>query len=311
MLRPFTRAVCCVPALAFCLLAQDGLLRAQEMPAQRPQGMPQAVPQGQAQTGAVEAPVIPNLTPVPDALLQMWEQKSSQLPKMQGEFVRREYESTFQVVKFAEGEYFYEIPDKGRLELRTPPASKIPTGPVVNQAKNYAPQADVPKVWVCNGAEILDIDPVAKSYNRVQIPEQLRGTRIGEGPLPFLFGMKADRLKNRYTLGLGAFHNPEKMIHIVAYPKMWAEQREFQRAEVLLNPQTFLPTHVKMWDPSGNKETLYQFTKHEKASFSLMNPLSYNLLGYTLLQDAKAPPEGAFGDQRDATGPSPGGRIIR
>lgn len=228
------------------------------------------------------------VSPEMEQILKTWETYSVKLQKLEGEFERYDYDFVFKVEKRSEGRYYYEAPDRGRMDFLPP--KQLPetneTRGVVFQVKAAYTQS-----WICTGKEILDINHDEKSYNLVDIPERYQGNNIIESPLPFLFGMKADEMKRRYLLAFGSMHNPAKgVIHIVASPLMEAQQREYRRVEVLLSTKDFLPTAVRLFGTTGNGETVYAFTKHATRSLPwLQNPFQGRLPGgYQLLQHVKA-----------------------
>jgi len=233
---------------------------------------------------------VQTVDPELDKILMAWEQRSTQVAKVKGEFKRIVYDQVFQTAKCAVGRYAYESPDRGRMDFAPDPNVKPDSPPAERGGVKFAVQADESKWWICDGEQILDIDPVKKEYSRVTIPPRYRGRNISDGPLPFLFGMSAEKIKKRYSMKLGSMHDPEKIVHIVAYPLNPSEQQEYRVAEVLLDPVNFLPKAIQLADTSGNKQTVYIFTKHERPSLEFLqsNPYKPMLLGYTLLHDKEA-----------------------
>ncbi len=263
--------------------------------AQTPQAKPPQVannPNVPPITGDGNIPVQNNVLPKElEQILQAWEKRTAQIERMKGDFRRYEYDSVFAVEKRTIGQFWFESPDKARMDFKPDP--ELPNPPLNDvNGKKFAVQGDDPKSWICNGKEILDIDLANKSYNRVQIPVAYQGKNITNGPLPFLFGMKAEDMKARYRLALGEKHDVAGgILHIVAYPLVPALRREFSRAELLLSVQTFLPIAIKLWDPAENKETVYMFFNHKTNSFQMPFPDPFNpkLIGYKLVHDQKAP----------------------
>lgn len=224
------------------------------------------------------------IPPAIQQILQTWEQRSGEIHRMKGEFVRYEYDKVFATCKVAVGRYWYESPDKGRMDF-SPDNTR--TGKTMEKGgTTYTFQPADARSWICDGKEIKDIDIVKKEYNRVVIPEQFQGKNIGDGPLPFLFGMTAKKLESRYMLSLGGMHQPEKVIHLVAVPKLAAEQREYRIAEVMLDPQEYLPSAIQLLDNTGNKETVYVFSKADRVTLPFIPP-PWNppMIGFKLLHD--------------------------
>lgn len=264
-----------------------------------------AVPQQSSTTPQVgaarnQAEVQVQLPAELETILQTWEQQTAPISRMKGTFDRYDYDAVFQIVKWAEGRYFYDQPDKGRMDFI--PHRRIPEEPknrVVANGVTYTVQADVAQSWVCTGKEILDVNHDQKTYNRVEIPPHYQGDNIQDGPLPFLFGMKAEELKKRYVMNLGDMHNPrgeQPIIHLIASPILAAQQREFRRAEILLDGRDYLPKAVKLWDTTGNKETVYVFHGHDQVRIPWpTSPVHINLFGYKLLNDVKYRPQSSAG----------------
>ena len=278
--------------------------------AQAPMPMQDAPAAGQ---GTAAAPQ--DLPSGMEQILQTWEQHSAGMNRLEGSFQRYEYDSVFRVEKRAEGNYYYEAPDKGRMDFAPP--KNMPNQPNTVGNIQFQVQGDIRQTWICTGDAILDVNHDQKTYNRVQIPAQFQGENIVHSPLPFLFGMKADDIKKRYLLAFGSMHDPAQgKVHIVAAPLMPAQQREYRRVEVLLNTQNFLPTAVKLFGTTDSKETVYVFTQHtpRRLPWVPTSPFKSTYSNYTLLDDIKAPPEsaqrmipnGQF--QRTAEGPQTTGR---
>jgi len=226
----------------------------------------QGVQRTAAAEGARPQPLDTEVGLSPDMvkLLQTWEKKSGEVNRSKGEFNRIIYDKIFQTAICSNGRYWFEGPDKGRMDFT--PNDSVVGKEVKKRELTFTCQADQAKTWICNGEKILDIDIAKKEYNSIEIPPHIQGNNISDGPLPFLFGMSAKKMEQRYMLTLGALHDPQKIIHVIAYPKLASEQREYRVAEVLLDPNTYLPQAVQLLDPTGNKETVYIFSKHDRVS---------------------------------------------
>jgi len=231
---------------------------------------PQNVPPGRVQRPQVELKMSKEL----EDLLVLWERQSSKVNKLRGEIKRFTYDSVFSVEKRALGTFWYQSPDMGRIDFQ---AVKVPE-PAINpnkkdaNGKPYTIESDVAQRWICTGKQIFIIHDDTKIYDKIDIPAQQQGKNIMNGPLPFLFGLKAEQAKARYMLSLGDMHFPqgkvEKLadgntrqwppqVHIVAFPKLEVDAREWSRAEVMLDAKTFIPMAIKLFNPQGNMETVY------------------------------------------------------
>jgi TIGR03009 family protein len=261
---------------------------------------PQVRPLNNALAGPAQGQPAAPPNPQVIAALRMWETKSTAINRLRGTFDRYVYDKVFSVEKRSAGVFIYEAPDKGRIDFNPPAA--LPN-PAVNpkrtnaQGQPFKVVADNEQKWVCTGDKILVIDVQLKTVRKVDIPPQYRGENISNGPLPFLFGIKADKAMQRYDLAIGQM-NSAKMVHLVAKPKLQQDAREWSQAEVMLDGQTFQPAAIRLFDPGGNAETVYVFDVSKQAVNErwLLNPFSERQLGVSGFQiieesTAEAPPE--------------------
>lgn len=198
---------------------------------------------------------IPKLDPEMEDILVEWEQKSAKIKRLEGSFVRTTYDSVFSVEKMATGKYCFEFPDKGSFEQKGTPVKDGQKG------IKYDPKQGTSERWVCDGVRILKIDEKDKSYEKVLIPTEDRGQNIRNSPLPFLFGMKADEAKIRYSFELNKAKTNENQIWLKVYPLKSQDLTNYRQAEVILDRATCVPLAVKLYDPPGNTEDVYVFDK--------------------------------------------------
>ncbi|MCA9075732.1 MAG: hypothetical protein KDA93_11910 [Planctomycetaceae bacterium] len=298
------------------LVGLPGTLSAQTQRQPRPQpgrATTQGVQQvGTAQISSPEEPVQVNPEEL-ERVLNEWEQKTSKIEKLRGIHQRYEYDHVFNQEKRAVGSFWHEAPDKGRIDFNVDQQPEIPKDGI-NPAKkgpngqSFHVIAEAPTMWVCNGAEILQIDIDNKSFNQIEIPVPDRGQNIMDGPLPFLFGMKAEKLKTRYQMSLGQMHGQtdntgRPIYHLVASPLLQSDARNWKRAEVRLDAKYCLPIAIRLIDPGGTKETVYVFPLRNMKANSpwdaiMPNPFNPRLSGFKLQQVQQAPPQQALPQQR-------------
>jgi TIGR03009 family protein len=202
--------------------------------------------------------VVPQLSPELETILKDWERESSKIKSLHGRHWRFVYNKVFEVEKRSEGIFYLETPDKGRIDLA---ASKIAkdekskvTGP---SGRQYRLEPDRPEKWICTGDEIVVVNEEEKSFEVVPLPDEMKGKNIVNSPLPFLFGMKAEDTKRRFDLTLKS--DSEKSAVIVAKPRFDSDRQNYKEAWIVLDKSRYLPSAVKLFDPSGNLETVYSF----------------------------------------------------
>lgn len=239
--------------LAFSLaLACAAIVRAQDakpLPAERKE-RPEAAPLH-----------IEKLPEQLEKILKEWELASGKIQKLQGKHQRFVYEDVFKVEKRSDGIFYYESPDKGRIDIAP---AKIEKGDVSKRKdpetkQPYKLQPDRPERWVCNGKEVVQFNDAEKTYELFPIPPQHQGANIMEGPLPFLFGMPADKAKKRFALTL--LRQDDNHIWLKAIPRWKSDASNYKEAYIILEKGRYLPTAVRLIDPSGNLETVYAFSE--------------------------------------------------
>jgi TIGR03009 family protein len=277
---------------------------AQESPGrsqlQRPTTLNNQPVNGQPGQANVNPVSMPNAQPEemhPDLvrILDHWEKVGGQTKNLQGKHDRFTYDFTFNIEKRSHGEFYYETPDRGRLDIEAP-EKEIPAGTInqmtrmVNGANidvKMTVEADKKEAWICDGTMITFVDIDQKQYEKIPIPEQARGKAIEDGPLPFLFGLSAAKAKARYRMELGHLHNLQNgIIHIVAYPKWKQDATNFVQAEIIMDSKTFFPSAIKMVHPGENSWTVYSFHQVNRNQtrnvfkFWKEDPFKPNLAGF-------------------------------
>lgn len=211
------------------------------------------------------------VSPELQAVLEAWERASSKVTRLQGVHQRFVYDLVFETEKRADGKFFYEAPDKGRIDISP---TKIGKGEVSKRkGKSGQPfklDPDLQQRWVCTGREIIQLNDTEKSYELFPIPPQHQGANIMEGPMPFLFGMPAEKAKKRFALTL--MSETETDVRLKAIPRWQSDFNNYKEAEIILDKTAnrYLPKAVRLIDPSGNLETVYTFR-----SIDVNKPLAF------------------------------------
>ena len=196
-----------------------------------------------------------------DAVLAKWEIESSKIKSLHGLQRKSEYNHVFRVEKVSEGPFFFETPDRGRIDFLS---VKIPKGKVSEKkdpttGKPFELTSGQSERWICNGTQIIEIMEDEKTYTSIEIPEEKRGKNIIHTPLPFLFGMKADEAKSRFDLKLKSENEKEAVL--LARPKMAQDQQNYRAAQITLNKKNhYLPEEVRLVDQEQH-EIRYRFEK--------------------------------------------------
>ena len=222
------------------------------------------------------APAANTQAKVPDDLWQLlgeWEKGSARVQKIHGKHVRRAYDHTFEIEKISQGEFWYEHPDKGRMDIKPVKITQKmladrnqPNAQVVKKknGKPFELKSDDPSRWICDGETMYEIDDQRKEARMMVLPPQLRGTQIMNSPLPFLFGLPRDEALRRFNLTIIKDYRPTyPVVRLQATPRLSKDAKNWRQADILLDTNTYLPQAVKLLNPAGTKDTRYTFSDLE------------------------------------------------
>jgi len=249
------------------LLAAGTALGQQSTPNPRPPARPNQpvvprVPTLQRRAGAPQPPGAPfRLTAQQEdylnRVLYAWEQRSAKVQTFACKFTRWEYDPVFgdpDTFRYRdEGEIRYGAPDRGmfriwKSEKKEENGQMVPAG------------EDRGEHWVSNGKSVFEYNYAKKRLVEYKLPPSLQGKAIADGPLPFLFGAEAAKLKERYFLRITTPQVvQDKEIWLQAYPRFQQDAANFERAELILTRNDMRPFALQIFLPGGNSHTSYQF----------------------------------------------------
>lgn len=255
--------------------AQQPLQQLPPRPVQQPAaaaaGMPANQPrpgQAQPQQPAVQPPMQqqpPQLTPQQqaelDRLLAAWEARNAAIRTWSCRFTKWEYNAWSPVdpkggrKQFAEstGELKYAAPDKGSFRIKDTKQWNQQTGRYEQRT------GDVGEHWVCNGTSIYEFRHAEKQLLETKLPPALQGKAISDGPLPFVFGAKAETLKKRYWMRIVTPPNVQGQIWLEARPRFQADAANFSKVELMLVARDLMPAAIQIFKPGGQDRDVYQF----------------------------------------------------
>lgn len=227
--------------------------------------------QQKPQNGAGAAP--PGVDPTLWRVLEYWESRSSKIKRLEGGVVLRTYDKTFKVETLGQGQFFYQSPDKGRLDMKPVPEAQIKKliakraqpGARVRRGPNGVPytlESALPEKWVCDGEKLITVREEDKSAEIIALPKELRGQNIMNGPLPFLFGLPPAEAINRFKLKLVKAPTKQEPIAVLtAVPKRRDDQKNWIQATIRLDTRTGLPSAIELIHPSETKMDVYAFAE--------------------------------------------------
>ncbi|MBX3415076.1 MAG: hypothetical protein KF708_20500 [Pirellulales bacterium] len=212
----------------------------QQPPAQpgQPQGFSQPEPQAPFQLSREEQQAL-------DRILLTWQNTSGKIESMQCTIYRWESNPVFGKNTRGAGQLKYTAPDKGKY--------------YVEELNDQGKPVGVSEHWVCDGNAIYEFDHGNRKLVVRQLPNELKGKAIADGPLPFLFGADANKMKARYWIRqIAPPEAHQEKICLEAFPKFQRDAANFRRAEVMLDAQ-WVPFALMLELPDGKSRTTHQF----------------------------------------------------
>lgn len=219
-------------------------------------------------------PLAPQAQQALDDLMKAWEKHSSKIERYRCEFERWEYDPIFgpkdpgQPKTYGKGKLLYASPDKGLFKVESLNVWAPPAKPEEEAKWLKRPAEDIGEHWVCDGKRIFEFDARQKKLLERELPPEMHGKAIVDGPLPFLFGAKAAKINARYWLRLITPDDVQGEQWIEAVPKQASDARNFKMVHVIIDEKDFLPKAIQVFDPAFHPEkrairSVYTFNGRE------------------------------------------------
>ena len=170
-------------------------------------------------------------------LLQVWEKESAKL-KTLDVGIQRTDESPLWPKELYKGRAIFQSPNLAWLDFNK--VQKNEAGKDV-----YVPYERI----LCTGSEFWQYKSDTKEIYIFPIERKDQKRVLEEGPLPFLFNMKASEAEARYQMDL-VNETPEYFV-ISVIPKLQIDQDAFAKAFLQLNKKSYLPDKIFLISPDG------------------------------------------------------------
>ncbi len=180
-----------------------------------------------------------------EQVLTAWEYYGNQIKTFDSKFVLRTYDSTFQTAdggapqpKVSQGILKYKKPDQGLFEI----------------------EGDRPEKWVSDGKAFYQFKYDEKQLVEYQLPPESQGQALEDGPIPFVFGSSAEKLKQRYWVKpLAPPAGQKDQIWLKIYPRRRQDAAEFRETDLILSTKDLTPMGVLMYSPNGQTKKSFTF----------------------------------------------------
>ena len=227
-----------------------------------------------------------------ERLLVGWEARNAKVTTWSCTFYKWEYnawspaDASGERLAFSEstGEIKYAAPDKGLFRVKSSKQWNPEKRTYDSRPSNSGEH------WVCNGTSIYEFRHSERQLRETKLPPEMRGRAISEGPLPFVFGAKADTLKKRYSMRIITPSSVTDKIWLEALPKFQVDAANFSKVELILRATDLMPFAIQVFKPGGQDRDVYQFdprTSLIDRGLDLIRDFSRPLtpLGYTFIEE--------------------------
>jgi TIGR03009 family protein len=188
-----------------------------------------------------------------DRVLAEWEERSKKVTSLDVSFDRIDRSPGWGDTYY-QGRAMLQSPDLACLQFQKYKLDKQGK-PVLTPDKDGKPVPvllpDPFERIVCTGQEVLQYSWDEKKMFIHPLDKSQRQKALQQGPLPFLFNLKAADLKQRYSMTLLKEDDRDYLIGIVPTEKI--DRDSFNKAFLWLSKKTFLPNQLWLL-PIGNKE---------------------------------------------------------
>ncbi len=197
-------------------------------------------------------------------LLRNWEQQSKSMKTLECSFTRWHYDMFAapqgQFASRADGIIKYAAPDKGLFRVDR---LVFFSGFDANQQPILQPQpGQFGEHWVCNGEQLIEFDRSQKECRVQTLPPEMRGQKIFNSPLPFVFNLDATQIQERYWVR--QVQAPaEGMLLIEAWPKRQEDRSQYKLVQIALDAETFLPRALLMYAPNFHAKNAPKWDHYE------------------------------------------------
>jgi TIGR03009 family protein len=249
---PFPRRIWIAPLVAF-FSAGFTIAVAQD------RGNSEKLAQGQQQAAAPQ--------PAMDMgqLLKLWEGQSAKLKTLELSIYRIDEHKAWGDIEHYSGHAAFRAPQLAFLDFRKVKMQEQ-ADPKDKKKKVLAPVKKNNKIEsvpyetiVCTGQEVWHYRYDVKQIYIFPLDKDQRKRALEEGPLPFLFNMRADDARRRYQMVLQQEDPKRYLVKII--PLLKEDKESFSVAWVYLDKDYLLPTRVYLLAPDKKSSKDFQLSQ--------------------------------------------------
>jgi TIGR03009 family protein len=227
-----------------------------EEEARRGQQSPAAAPKAQARPDPARMA----------ALLRLWEGQSAKLKSLDVSIYRVDKDLAWGDEEHYLGHAAFKTPalayvDYRKIKMQAQPDPKVKGKTVFVPAKKKDGQVDSTpfETILCTGAEVWDYRYDVKQIIVYALDKDERKRALEEGPLPFLFNLRAQDAEARYHMVLKS--EDEHHYLVMVKPKLKEDAVVFSTAFIWLDREFLLPTRITLMAPDGKSWQNFTLSK--------------------------------------------------
>lgn len=187
-------------------------------------------------------------------LLAAWETQSQETETLECRFKCWSYDPfaapAMVPATEAQGVIKYAAPDKGLFRVD----KKLFFQGMKDDKPTYEEQpGKFGDWWVCTGEMLIEFDRGRKECRRQVLPPEMRGKRIFNSPLPFVFNLDAQQIQQRYWVRQAPAPKSD-IVLIEAWPKRQRDRAQYRVVQVALNKESLHPVGLVMYAPNFDQK---------------------------------------------------------
>jgi TIGR03009 family protein len=190
-----------------------------------------------------------------DWLLKQWEKQSSLLKTLDVTILRIDNTPAWDDLEYYEGRALFKSPNLAfiNFEKIKQDENKKPVKDPQNKDPKKTKYLTTPyERIICTGKEVWQYKSDTQQIFIFPLQKDEQEKAIEEGPLPFLFNMKADDARKRYQMTL--MTEDQASYGVSIKPRLQVDQESFSLAFVKLDKRFLLPVYIKMVSPDGKSQ---------------------------------------------------------
>ena len=233
------------------------------------------------------------LDPKMEHLLKLWERQSRALKSLDVLIYRKDLDSR-EVLggeTHYQGTAKFESPNKAYIEFNLIKLDRNKKDVIDPKTKRRVTE---PYERIkCTGNEVWQYKFDTKQIFVFPLNKEEQARALDEGPLPFLFNMKADEDRNRYHMTLLPEKEGSKVHLIKVRPRLAIDREDFGEALIELEKTYLLPTRIVLFSPDRVGTREYFLSHHTANPKTPIDPAYFKGIEYKDWKVVRNPkPEG-------------------